>query len=108
MSPTEISGMTLGMAVSVLSQKRVIVYEEFKIEEERIRKLCFYGSSWMDHKGKTSSDLYPLPWEGKDAPAVDKGVAEVAAIDLQERLNASGGDIKKAAPKGSGFSKMFE
>lgn len=96
------------MSISILVQKRAIVYEEYKIWEERARRLAFYGSSWLDHKGKSSVDLYPLPWEGKTAAAVmDKDTAEIAANELQKKLDQAGGDIKKLNEKGAGFKNLF-
>lgn len=105
-APSEIGMMSCGMAVTVVAEKRSLIYEQFKIEEERVRRLCFYGSSWLDHKGKTSSDLYPMPWEVKNRKEkVAKDVAELTIQDFQERITQAGG--AKGASDERGFDKLF-
>jgi len=99
--------MTAGLALSVVMDKRTLDYEQFKIQEERARRICFYGSMWLDHKGKSASDLYPLPWETKNAKEnLDKDVAELTIMDFQEAITKSGGDVKAASAE-RGFEKLF-
>lgn len=83
---TDIGKLTFGIALSVLIDKRTQDFEKYKIEEIRFRRLAFYSSSWLDHKGKTWKDLYPLPWEGEERQKVDKDTAAMAALELQRRL----------------------
>lgn len=91
------------MAISILMDKRQQDYERFKIEEIRHRRLAFYASSWLNHKGKTVNDLYPLPWEGVEKDKVDKDTAAMAALELQKRLQGKSPRKRRS----DGFKKMF-
>jgi hypothetical protein len=74
------------MCLSLLIDKRTQDYEKHKLEEIRFRRLAYYASSWLDHKGKTWNDLYPLPWEIEERQKIDKDMAAMAALELQKRL----------------------
>jgi len=94
LSPNDALELPIGDCISVLKAKRAIDYEQFKIEEDRVRRACFYGSSWLDHSGKTASDLYPLPWEGDKREKVDVDTGHEIAVALQKKLKEKDG-IKK-------------
>jgi len=78
--------LPIGLAITVLLDKRTQIYEQFKIEEIRARRIAFFASQWLDHKGKGFSDLYPLPWEVDEHKKLDKDTAAMAALELQRRL----------------------
>lgn len=103
LSISDIGKIPIGLAISMLMDKRQQEWEKFKIEEIRLRRLAFYSSMWLDHKGKSANDLYPLPWEGEEKVKLDKDTAAMAALELQKRLSGN----KPRKKKNDGFKKMF-
>lgn len=108
LSPSEIILIPVGIAMAILNRKRELDYDKFRVEEIRLRRLCYYSSSWFNHKGKTPEDLYPIIGEGKEVEAMDKDTANMAALELQKRLDGKKeGKGEKKAKRGSGFEALF-
>ena len=79
--------MRVGMALSMLNHKRALENDRMMMTAEADRMRNYYASSWLDHKGKGVTDLYPLPWEYEQKDSVDVDTAHAAALELQRRLN---------------------
>lgn len=99
--PSEVERLSAGVVASAVGVRRIIDYQETKVTELRIRKLSFFASSMLDHKGKTPKDLYPLWFEGKNAEKVSVDTGALMANELQRRLNKKKEDAEK------GFDKIF-
>lgn len=67
--------MPVGVAISTLNHHREMQFEKHKIEEVRVRRLCYFSSTMTDHKDTKPDELYPLPWEHTKYQPIEKNTA---------------------------------